>query len=126
MTIEWKDSYEIGDAVIDAEHKQLFRLANQFLAAGGQAVQQAAAMQLYKHAREHFEHEENLMRVVKFPDVKAHTERHNQMIAQLNDVSRGIGQGVLDGQALHALMRDWAMNHVAHDDVKLITYLTKG
>ena len=126
MKIEWKDSYEIGDAVIDAEHKQLFRLASQFLVAGDQAAQQAAAMQLYKHAREHFAHEEHLMRVVKFPDVKAHTERHNQMIAQLNEVSQGIGQGVLDGQALHALMLDWALHHIAHYDVQLITYLNKG
>jgi len=126
MTIEWKDSYEIGDAVIDAEHKQLFRLANQFLAARGQAAQQAAAMQLYKHAREHFEHEENLMRVIKFPDLKTHTERHNQMIARLNDVSQGIGQGELDGEALHALMLDWALHHIAYYDVQLLTYLTKG
>lgn len=125
MTIEWKDSYEIGDAVIDAEHQHLFRLANQFLAAGDQTAQQAAAMQLYKHAREHFEHEENLMRVIKFPGVKAHTERHNQMIAQLNEVSQSIGRGELDGQALQLMMQDWALHHIAQDDAQLIDYLSK-
>lgn len=126
MTIEWKDSYKIGDAVIDAEHEHAFRLANQFFDAKDQAAQQVAAMQLYKHAREHFEHEETLMREIKFPGCKGHTERHNHMIARLNEVSQGIGKGALDKLALEALMMDWALQHIAKDDAQLLAFTAKG
>jgi hemerythrin len=124
-TLKWKDSYKIGDASVDAEHEYAFQLANAFLEASDQAQQQAAAMQLYKHTREHFENEENLMREIKFPDCKAHTERHNKLIGRLNIISHTIGQDGMDKKALFDLMNDWAMHHIVEDDAHLLTYVRK-
>ena len=124
-TIKWKESYKIGDATVDAEHEHAFILANQFLEASDQAAQQAAAMQLYKHVRQHFEYEEKLMSDIKFPDCKAHTERHNVLIGRLNIISHSIGRDGMDKKALFTLMNDWAMYHVVEDDAHLVTYLRK-
>ena len=124
-TIKWKDSYKIGDPTVDAEHEHAFNLANQFLEAPDQTTQQAAAMQLYKHVRQHFECEEKLMRDIKFPDCKAHTERHNALIGRLNIISHRIGKDGMDKKALFSLMNDWAMHHIVEDDVHLVTYLRK-
>ena len=124
-TLKWKDSYKIGDATIDAEHEQAFKLANQFLEAQDQAAQQVAAMQLYKHARQHFEYEEKRMRDIKFPDHKAHTERHNILIGRLNIISHSIGKDGMDKKALFTLMNDWAMYHIVEDDANLVAYMRK-
>jgi hemerythrin-like metal-binding protein len=123
--LTWSDSYKIGDASIDAEHEHAFGLANAFLAAQDQKEQQAAAMQLYKHAREHFLEEENLMRKINFPDCKGHTERHNALIGRLNVISHTIGKDGMDKRALATLMTDWAMHHIVEDDAKLVDYIRK-
>jgi len=125
MKLEWNDSYKVGDATIDAEHQQAFELANRFIAAKDQAEQTSIAMQLYKHTREHFTREEALMREVNFPDVKAHTERHNQLIGRLNVISKSIAMDDLNKEALIALMTDWAMFHIVKDDAQFASYLER-
>jgi len=123
MKLEWNDSYKVGDATIDAEHVQAFELANRFMEAKDQAEQTVVAMQLYKHTREHFKHEEALMREVRFPGVKGHTEGHNQLISRLNAISQSIAQGDVNKQALIDLMNDWATLHIVKDDAQLANFL---
>jgi hemerythrin len=123
MTIEWKDSYLLGEAEIDAQHRFVFALANEFIAATGKAALTACAMQLYQHTREHFKHEEALMRALKFPEYAAHVEWHNQFISRLNDISASIGQDNLQRQDLETLMSDWALKHIAQYDARLAAYI---
>jgi hemerythrin len=126
MTLEWKESYKLGNAAIDGEHEFAFKLANQFIAAQDKTQQTATAMLLYKHTREHFEREEALMRELGYPDLAAHTERHNQLISRLNEISTSIAQDRVDKQALVNLMMDWAMHHIAQDDAQLALYIAKN
>lgn len=123
MAMEWRDSYKIGDPNIDAQHQHLFALTNQFLVADDKGALTACAMQLYKHTREHFEHEERLMRKVGYPDVLAHTERHNRLLSRLNVISEHIGQDCVNRDDVESLMWDWALHHVPEDDAKLAMYL---
>lgn len=123
MTIVWKDSYKIGDAEIDAQHEELFKLANQFLAANDKATQTLCAMQLYAYTRKHFEHEENLMRQIGFPGLKIHREWHNRLITRLNRISLSIEKNTLDKQELENLINEWALDHIPYDDAQLAAYI---
>jgi hemerythrin len=123
MTIEWKDSYLLGEAEIDAQHRFVFALANEFIAAGDKAALTHCAMQLYQHTREHFKHEEALMRELQFPEYAAHVEWHNQFISRLNDISACIGQDSLQRQDLVNLMSDWALKHIVQYDARLASYI---
>lgn len=125
MKLEWKEAYKLGDPAVDAEHALSFQLANAFIAATDQAEQTRVAMQLYKHTREHFNQEERLMREHNYPDVKPHTERHNQLISRLNVISQSIAKGDVNKQALITLMTDWAMHHIVQDDAQFAAYLVK-
>ena len=80
-------------------------------------------MQLYKHTREHFELEEAQMRKVNFPDILAHTNSHNNLLARLNAVSQDVGQGKIDKAAIAKLMTDWEQGHVVVDDAKIAAYI---
>ena len=125
MKLEWKESYKVGNAAIDAEHESAFQLANQFIAAGDQAEQTIVAMQLYKHTRQHFKNEEALMHEIRFPGVKLHTERHNVLIGRLNVISKSIGEGDVNKEALITLMNDWAMHHIVEDDAQFASYIER-
>lgn len=125
MKLVWKDSYNLGDAEIDAQHQQLFALANDFLQAKGRTALTLCAMQLYKHTREHFALEEAAMRRLQVPWLEEHIGWHNNMITRLNAVSLGILSDTLEEQDLVKLMTDWAQKHIAVQDAAIANYLVK-
>jgi hemerythrin-like metal-binding protein len=123
MSIEWKDVYRIGDAEIDAQHEELFSKINKFLVANDRASQTASAMSLYQYTREHFKHEEDLMRRVNFPDIAPHVEQHNDLISRLNDVSLAIANGTLNKADLEAFLADWTKNHIRIFDTRIASFV---
>lgn len=123
MQIEWNEGFKIGNADIDAQHQELFALANRFLAAADPGAQALCAMQLYRHTREHFAQEEALMRELLFPYYQEHVDSHNQLLSRLNVVSDSIANACLTPQDVQAFMHDWAMQHIPHTDAKLSAYV---
>lgn len=123
MKLEWKSNYSVGDTRVDSQHQRMFELANDMNNAQDRAALQLAAMKLYQHVREHFAEEEALMRKVGFPQYTEHVESHNKMLADLNTVSQKIGKNEVSPDAIQALLKDWAMNHIAHADVQVAAYI---
>lgn len=123
MSIDWLDSYKIGDSEIDRQHQELFELTNQVIATDDIAALKPLIMKLYHHTREHFELEEGLMRKVEYPQRSNHIQYHNRLLDRLNQISLGIGQGHADKPALEKLMSDWALRHIREDDARIATYV---
>ena len=61
MTIEWKDSYKIGNTAIDAQHKVWFARINSFLEATDRKSLQYCEVMMNQYTREHLKYEEQLM-----------------------------------------------------------------
>jgi len=125
MSIEWKEAYKIGRPDIDTQHQHLFELTRALMATDDLPTLRGLLMQLYKHTREHFELEEALMRKLNFPDTSAHTDGHNHLLSRLNVVCQEVGQGQVNKSAVDALMSDWALRHVAHDDAQLNVFIAR-
>ncbi len=123
MKIVWHDCFLIGDPTIDQEHRQLFELANELLAATDKPALTMCVMKLYRHVREHFDHEERLMREVGYPSYLAHREAHNQLITGLNSVSEMIARDQWSPQDLCVLIASWAENHIPKVDAALAEYV---
>lgn len=125
MIITWKDAYKVGDAEIDAQHQELFRQVNTFMKATDKAGLTSGAMSLFKYTREHFKHEENLMRRINFPALESHLQQHNDLIARLSDISASIASDTLNMTDLGAFLSDWLLGHIRIYDTKLATYVNK-
>lgn len=123
MNIEWKDSYCVGEEVIDREHQELFALANAVHIARDQAALRLCAMQLYKHVREHFSHEEELMKKIGFPATREHIASHFAMVSRLNGLSAGIGRNQIDTEAVTRFMNEWALHHIPTEDAQFAAYI---
>jgi hemerythrin len=123
MTIEWKPAYKIGNADIDAQHQGLFNLANAFLAASNKATLTACAMGMFRYTREHFNHEETLMRLVNYPSLAGHVQQHNDLIARLNDIAGNIANITLSKRDLESFLTDWLLGHIRMCDTKLAAYV---
>jgi hemerythrin len=122
MSIEWKDSYKIGDDDIDAEHQEIFRLAANVVAASTPAEQTSRVIRLYKFARGHFKHEERHMFELSYPDADVHIEQHRDLVARLNGIAADIASGTLNKADLEAFISYWLLVHIATFDTKLTAY----
>ncbi|TXT41484.1 MAG: hemerythrin [Comamonadaceae bacterium] len=123
MSIEWNESYKIGQAEIDQQHQHLFALTRALLEETDETRMRSLIMLLYKHTREHFELEEHLMRQLNFPDLHAHVHDHSHLLGKLNAISKEMGQGVFNKPALEQLMGDWTLRHILQDDAALAAFM---
>lgn len=118
MTIAWEDAYKIGNAEIDAQHEEIFSHVNMFLAATDSPTLSLGAMTLFTYVREHFAHEERLMKKVRYPEIAAHVSEHNDLFTRLNSVAGSISRADLE-----TFISDWIVNHIATSDAKLAKFV---
>ncbi|TAL44010.1 MAG: hypothetical protein EPN89_14755 [Methylovulum sp.] len=114
MKFEWKDEYTLDDTLIDNEHRHLFALANEIADSSANDELITHIMRLYKHIREHFRNEEELMRNQAYPGYGQHVDDHNQMLASLISKSDTIREG------------DWGKNQVIEFMKQWIAHITSG
>jgi hemerythrin len=123
IVVQWDEKYSVRDETIDAEHQKLFELANVVFAIANPAQDEerfrAAVKRLFKYAEYHFRHEEELMAKVDFPDRTAHSNRHTQIIARLQDALRSSKSQVELSDNLRHLMLDWVLKHIMEEDSKI-------
>lgn len=80
----WRSEYEIGHAMIDADHRKLVELANRVAEVlnKGDARYAVGLMQHFVEvAREHFDKEEALMRDIRFKGIDAHVRYHDLLLS---------------------------------------------
>jgi hemerythrin len=126
ITLEWMPELETGIELIDQEHRKLFELAqavfddwhkNDELAAG------RALIALYKYVRTHFDHEEEIMRELAFPEFDEHRARHEELVAALDELSRPPLDRDGRGPALRLLMFEWVAGHILRHDLSFARFV---
>jgi hemerythrin len=125
MGFTWRASYSIGNAAIDAEHQQLFKLAQAFFEANGRLEQTDCAMRLFEYTRTHFDHEEALMREIAYPGLDAHVQQHFHLIDKLNAVAEKVANDTLEPAGLKAFLTAWLVGHIVTFDTKLSSYVNQ-
>jgi hemerythrin len=123
VQIEWKKRYCIGEPLIDAQHQEWFAKVNGFLRATGKDEPKRCAAEMYAYTREHFKHEEFVMRSINYPDISNHIRLHNALISRLDEVTLQIEDGTLDQGIWESFLVDWLLNHIRLVDTKLAAYI---
>ena len=130
MAYTFTPDLQTGNAIIDAEHKELIAAINGLLeaCAQGKGRQTLAATTrfLYDYTTKHFDHEEKLQRDSKFPDYVSHKKSHDDFKKAVLELSREIDQ---DGATIamvgkvNSSVGAWLMNHIKVQDVKVAAHL---
>ncbi len=126
MSLEWNDAFKIGNVEIDAQHQQLFSRVNDFLAAKTKAKLTACAMEMFRYTREHFAHEESLMKSLKYPALADHLAQHNDLLSLLSEVAGNIAKDTINCDDLEAFLSHWLLGHIATSDQSLAFYVKSG
>ncbi|MBU6260115.1 MAG: hemerythrin family protein [Burkholderiales bacterium] len=122
-TFPWKPEYEIGDASVDGQHRQLFALANRALAATGRAPLAQAMLQLFEFVREHFSDEERLMRRLDYPGRAEHEAQHDALMERLHGLSLDVAAGTLSRAQMQRFLTHWLLGHMGTQDRRLAAYV---
>ena len=117
--ISWKKDYRVGNATIDSQHQYLFSLANELVASKDKSELTNNAMKLFRYVREHFNHEEAVMRQVDYPEYQEHVAMHEEMINQLSAIGSDIYNDRWSVANLQQFMNKWLTDHILVVDAKL-------
>ena len=134
----WKDKYELGVPIIDAQHKELFQRVGDFLKTLRSPVSWEEKVNsvnetlefMKGYVVEHFHDEEEYQRSIGYPGYEAHKEVHDDMVNYVQEVSQeyersGYNEKLM--QQFGGRLLSWLINHVASDDQRIAAYaIEKG
>lgn len=129
---QWKDTYNLNNETIDEEHKKLFEIAIKALTIDDSFTKKekrkrikAIIVELYKYMKLHFEHEDELMKKINYPDYDIHKEKHHTIIKQMNKFIKKLPEYGLNKfkRKLIEYIDIWLVNHILNDDKKIMCYL---
>jgi hemerythrin len=124
MPVPWTDALKVGDTEIDAQHEELFRQVNLLLEMTDTICLTKCVIKLFRHTREHFSHEEDVMRRIRYPDIRRHLNAHNQLLTQLNKLTESIASEMFVKNDWQVFFQAWLINHIESADRKLLHYIS--
>lgn len=128
LHLDWREDYECGHALIDAEHRELFELANSLLdtiMSGGEA--RSALDRLIEHVRKHFADEEAILAEHAYPRLDAHRAAHAALLAKAEELRTRMAHGHAGlGVVVEFLARDVVARHLFSADRDFFPLLARG
>lgn len=118
----WKDSFSVGNALLDADHYILVNLLNQLDDAldTGQSREVVGSVinVLAEYVEHHFRREEALLTQAGYPDLVGHQASHRALEAQVRDIrDRWLaGERKVLGDEVLAFLKKWLTDHILVTD----------
>jgi hemerythrin-like metal-binding protein len=124
----WKDSFDIGNAEIDRQHRSFLELVNEYHdSASGSTrddVGQELIDRLKAYAAAHFRFEESLMRSAGYREIERQLEQHRYFESLVADLESAPLRGRPDRlKSALSELRDWFLRHILEEDRKFIDCL---
>ena len=118
---KWTKAHTVFLPQVDAEHRNLFRLAKQLreaVASGAQAPRIQHAMQsLLEAIEEHFAHEEQLMKAARCESYEWHKQQHNTLRRKGRRMRAAFAAGDKDApEDFLAFLAHWFRDHMSLTD----------
>lgn len=130
MDILWKKELELGNELIDTQHRMLILLCNKLDIAiqthETQHAVQRVMLELKKFTEFHFVSEENLMLEIGYPGLDQHMLIHSELLRQLDDGLIQINKHSEQPAKLLLFLQKWLVDHVIHEDLKIADYVKNG
>ncbi len=132
----WKDNYELGVPMVDAQHKELFRRVDSFFQVlrSGECWEEKIpkineTLEFMKgYVVEHFRDEEEYQRSINYPGYEAHKRIHTGMVDYVLEFSKQYEQSNNSEELMQQFggkLLAWLINHVAAEDQRIADYAKK-
>jgi hemerythrin len=124
----WKDTYSIGVAEIDTQHRRLFSLADELHSAmnGGKAkaIMEQVLENLINYTKTHFAAEERLMLRCNYPEYQLHKAKHDEMTNKVLQLQHDFqtGKAMVTIEVMQFLSK-WLRLHIGESDRKYVPFV---
>ena len=130
--VAWSDDFSVGNEVIDAQHKELVMLTNEFYA-GCQMGGMMAKVYFMKtiqgavlYVKTNFSTEEEIMQKAGYPEFDAHKRQHEDFVAEVTQqVQMFEKEDNPDPAEFVKYLMNWVLQHIAASDKKYVPYIAK-
>ncbi|MDR2313575.1 MAG: bacteriohemerythrin [Spirochaetaceae bacterium] len=128
--LAWSPSLATGDAKIDSQHKQIFRLTSNIIS-GYQGGQDATMLEgavdfLISYTRRHFSDEEKLQIAYNYPHYAEHKKLHDDFKEKISGFAANLKQNGPSGDLadqVHSVIVHWLVEHIKKEDLKFAEYI---
>jgi len=116
--VAWDESYSVGNALLDSDHRILFTLIHQLHDAmeTGQSREVVGSIVgvLAEYTEHHFRREEAMFRATNYPDAAAHTLAHQILEAKVAAIRDrwSVGEREALCEDMLALLKKWLTDHI--------------
>jgi hemerythrin len=128
--VEWDESYSVWIPLIDAQHKELFRMTNDLYSACLESGESAgsrfreAVHETVNYVKFHFGAEEQMLTKAGYPTLDLHQQEHQGFIKEILKEVKDFesGQRFVPNNFVRYL-RDWILAHIGVSDKKYARYI---
>jgi len=122
--INWRDSFSVGVAEVDHEHRELIEEINALHATMQQGTDHDTVVKslgdIYAQIAAHFALEEKMMRNTRYPAFPEHKQDHETLLDDLRDIMDEVeDDGTFDEAQLASDLERWFSDHFRTHDAKL-------
>jgi hemerythrin-like metal-binding protein len=128
--LQWKDTFSVGVAEVDHEHRELIGLINTLHAAlgterDGERVE-AFLGEIFADISAHFALEERVMRERRYDALAEHKADHERLLDQLRDMMDEQADGAqLDDALFGGQLEEWFARHFSTHDARFHRHLAR-
>lgn len=126
MLPKWDDKFSVHNSHIDAQHKQLFKLAGQAYALANKQITieeiKALLMGFFDYMKKHFRDEEIYMEAIGYPDLERHHQIHRKIVQDLAGLIQETKNADDLKEKLAIIAKDWLLTHILQEDMKIEQY----
>ncbi len=136
MAILWRDEMSVGDELIDSDHRYLICMINTvelaMVTREDNNTLTVALDQLEYYTQVHFQHEEELLEKINYPQYFNHRKSHMDLVKQLKDIKKKMFELRVNSDHyndkltdLVDFLRKWLLDHVIKEDLLMKPYILK-
>lgn len=127
MMISWNESFSVGVAELDQEHRLLFsiinRLFDEVLPRQGETHGELRHIleELEIYTRTHFKHEEEWMAKSGFEGIEEHRKQHHHFVETVQNLQKKLQEGHFEEMVsaqTWIFLKNWLNQHILDEDRK--------
>ncbi len=129
--LEWRDKMSVGNDYMDADHKELLEFLNDLhdMMSGIPDPESIIRLldRLVTFAEYHFQTEEKLLRLCRYPRFEDHKKQHQDLMEQLLEIRSAYIKEPTKGRLVEAFdfLSNWLMRHILREDMAYKPFIEK-
>lgn len=125
----WKNAYSINNALIDAEHQELFCIASEAFKDVPQKEKRRKIIEtlnkLFNYFQKHFSNEEEYMKSIKYNKLEEHKTKHINIMENLSDLIRSSTKASIEKtqEDIEDFIEMSLVEHILQEDKKITNWV---